>query len=308
MKQTRSRPGPLDRNAVNLPMMPLRALLLIERTGSLTQAAHALGISQPAVSKAIATLEADLGTSVLRRGMRPLRLTVAGDLLARHAERTSAIEAVTLKHLNDLRTHRLGLVRIGSFGASASTRILPDVLVRFARARPNITLQIAEGTDIETIAALRDGHVDVAVMIEPEGDEFMTLPLAADRLVALVGDQDPLAGRKRLCAADFQDRPFIMTKGGSEPIVRRWFARSGQEPRVDHDVQQLTSILALVRAGLGLSIIAELAIPLTHPGVTLVPLDPEAPRAICFARNRASLPSQAAETFWRYLEAWTEQI
>ena len=94
------------------------------------------------------------------------------------------------------------------------------------------------------------------------------------------------------------EREGATAKGGSEPLVRAWFARTGHEPSVRHNIQQITSILAMVRTGMGVSVIAEMAVPDTHAGVAVIPLTPEQPRVICLARRHGSFASHAAELLW----------
>lgn len=93
-------------------------------------------------------------------------------------------------------------------------------------------------------------------------------------------------------------QPKTATDGGSEPLVRAWFARTEHEPSVRHNIQQITSILAMVRAGMGVSVIAEMAVPETHAGVAVIPLTPEQPRVICVARRQGSFAPHAAELLW----------
>jgi len=280
----------------------LNALRHIEQTGSLTKAAQLLKVSQPAVSKAIAAEEKLLGVQLLRRGTRPLRLTAEGELLARHAERSAEMLEAVLADIEARRRHQAGLVRVGSFGASGSTRILPGLLGGFRSHYPKIGVTITEKPNREIVADLRADLVDVAVRVEEEGEEFESIPLPSDRLVALVPADGPLAKIGAVSAAMFQQHPFIMSKGGSEPMIRQWFAQAGITPRIDHTVLQVTSIMALVNAGQGLSIMAEMALPALPPNVLTLPLSPDMPRHITMTRLRSAMRSTAAETFWHYAE------
>lgn len=281
----------------------LNALRHIEDTGSLTQAAQLLGISQPAVSKAIAAEERNLGVTLLRRGTRPLRLTVEGEILARYADRSAAMLREVLDDIDARRRHQSGLIRMGSFGASASTRVLPAMLQDFRKLHPQIGVTIMEAPNVDIMAALRADLVDFAVMIEAQGEEFENIAMPSDRLVALVPTASAYAREQAIDAALFQEQPFIMSKGGSEPLIRDWFARSNiLEPRVDHAVLQITSILALVGAGLGLSIMAEMALPPLPGNVKVLPLAPEMPRQITVARHHGAMRSAAAEAFWDFAE------
>ncbi|MFS8184696.1 LysR family transcriptional regulator [Pseudovibrio denitrificans] len=287
--------------ATRLPELAVRALPLVQAVGSVTKTAHRLGVSQSAVSQSIAELEKRLGVKVLRRGAQPVQLTDEGDLIVQYALSVQAAEENALARINDLRQNKGGRVRIGSSGPSASTRLLPDVMKRFSRLYPGIALELREAQDQEIIAALRRGEVDVAVVPGLDGDEeFESIPIACDRLVGIVARDMELPSQ--MTAEDFQRQPFIMTKGGSEPLVRKWFSRSDTEPRVDHSIQQITSILAVVRSGLACSIIAELALPEHMEGVMALPLDPPAPRSLFLTRLPTTPTNSAVTRFWDFAE------
>ncbi|SDR47888.1 LysR family transcriptional regulator [Pseudovibrio sp. Tun.PSC04-5.I4] len=287
--------------SARLPELAVRALPLVREVGSITKTAHRLGVSQSAVSQSIAELEKRLGIKVLIRGAQPVQLTEEGVLLSQYAQSVVIAEEKALAQIDDLRHNRGGRVRIGSSGPSASTRLLPSLMQRFSQLYPGIALELREAQDHDIIAALRRGEVDVAVVPgAKEESEFETIPLAYDRLVGIVSSEKAEPGS--LKAADFQNQPFIMTKGGSEPLVRKWFNQSDIEPRVDHSIQQITSILALVKAGLAHSIIAELALPRGMAGVRVLPLDPPAPRSLYLTRLPTTPANTASSTFWTFSE------
>ena len=284
----------------DLPLTVARALDLIGRTGSVSGAAQTLGITQPAVSKGIAQLEARLGLSLLKRGSRPLTLTEEGEALARFARQADLAQAQALGALEDARTNRSGTVRLGSFGSSASFHILPKTLAAFARKHSGIFVEVLEYPDDELRKMLQDGVVDVAILSAAEADLFDVLPIMSDTLVALLPLHHPLAARPHLTASDLAGDPFILTKGGSGPLVDQWFAQAGVAPRVAHSILQVNSIVALVQAGLGVSVIAERALPDVSSKCRVLPLDPVAPRRIVFARSGKAFRAQAVDTFWRF--------
>jgi DNA-binding transcriptional LysR family regulator len=281
-----------------IPPLAVRLLPLLEQSGSFSEAARALNVSQPAASKAIARAEESCGLPLVIRGRRPAALTVEGRILAEHAIRQDELAQHTARRLHDSRAHGSGLVRIASFGASASTHILPGLVAAVARRRSGVLVEITERTDQPALQALRDGLVDFAIVVENGDPDLDLMPLARDRLMALIRAKDPLAQRATLDAKALSAPPFILSKGGSEPLIRAWFARSGHEPSIRHSIQQITSILTMVRAGMGVAIIAEMAVPETHAGVVVVPLSPSFPRTICLARRAGGFASHAAEIVW----------
>jgi DNA-binding transcriptional LysR family regulator len=281
-----------------IPALALRLLPLLHQSGNFSEAARALNVSQPAASKAIARAEELCGLPLVIRGRRPAVLTAEGQILAEHALRQDELAQQTAKRLHESRANGNGLVRIASFGASASTHILPGLVAAVARRRSGVLIEITERTDQPALQALRDGLVDFAIVVENDAQDLELMPLARDRLVALIRTKDPLAQRASLDAKTLSAPPFILSKGGSEPLIRAWFARSGHEPSIHHAIQQITSILAMVRAGMGVAIIAEMAVPETHAGVVVVPLSPGFPRTICLARRTGGFSSHAAEIVW----------
>ena len=287
------------RHLDGVPTLALRALPVIEHLQSVSAAAANLGVSQPAVSRAIATLEKHLGVSVLKRGRLPVTLTDEGARLAEYSRREALLLKDALRDVEDARRLRTGTVRVGSFGSSASTRILPDLIAGFTKLYPHVVIEVREIGDKGMAQALRDGVVDVALLVDPDGDTFEVVYLATDQLIALL----PNDAGSSVTAEALADMPFVMTKGGSEPLIRRWFARSGQVPNVRHEVQQISSILAFVRAGLGVAVIAELALPDDHHGIHVVPLAPPAPRQVVLARARTTPRTPSADAFWLYVEA-----
>lgn len=281
-----------------IPTSALRLLLALEECGSLTEAARRCGISQPAASKAIARMEEQTALALIRRDHRPVSLTAEGSILADYARYQNEITHDLKQRLLEVKNQGSGLVRIASFGASASTHILPNLIANARQSRPMLQVEISESTDQLSLQTLREGRADFAISVEEQLPGFEMISLARDRLVALVGADDHLARAERLDAEMMLKRDFILTKGGSEPLVRAWFAKAGLVPGVKHNIQQITSILAMVRAGMGVSIIAEMAVPSSHEGVAIIPLFPEMPRKINLVRKEGSFASRAAELFW----------
>jgi DNA-binding transcriptional LysR family regulator len=278
-----------------------RLAAAIRQRASLSQAARDLGVSQPAASKALRRAETLLGLPLLRRDQRPLRLTAEGRLLAEFAERREALEARLAERLDLARRQGAGIVRIASLGASASTLILPRIARRLTRAWPEMRVEILEYPGGEAFTALRDDRTDFATLLETEAEDLDQVEVAQDRLVALLRSDDPLASCASLDAATLAARPFIMTKAVSEYMIRAWFAQNGHAPDVTHTAHQATSIFAMVRAGLGVSVIASLAVPEHLPGRAAVPLSPDRPRRIFLARRAGSPASHAAELAWRII-------
>lgn len=278
----------------------LRALQSIHETGSVSQTANALGVTQSAVSRAIGKYEKAIGLQVLCRDTRPLTLTEEGLLVAAHATEIDRSIRTLDDRLKALRQGKDGVVRIGSFGSSATSRILPALLAKFAKLYPRISVSIGEGSDERTRADLINGNVDVAVLGDPV-DDFDAIPIATDELVALVPKDFAISARTIVTPDDLDSTPFVMTLAGSEPAILEWFEASGVTPNIKHRIQQTHSILALVGAGMGVAIVTSLSLPDTLQGVTVKPLRPTTERQIHLVKRSGSSNSNAVDIFWGFL-------
>lgn len=284
----------------HLPLASLRAIDSIRETGSISITAQQLGLTQSAISRSIATLEEHLGLSLLHRGSRPLGLTSEGELVAQSATRIEQELEALQTHLDDLKRHRSGRVTIGSLGASASSRLLPHLLQRFYRKHPGIAVSVIDGDDQQTEKSLREGLFDFAVLGKAPND-CDCISLSQDQLVGLIPSENALAKHKKLSAFDFHEHPFVMPQAGSAPQIQHWFNAADVQPDIRHRVHQIAGILALVKAGLALSIVAELVLPETPlQGVVVIPLQPTVPRHIVMTKPKAQVLSQAAQCFWEF--------
>ncbi|WIY24994.1 LysR family transcriptional regulator [Parasedimentitalea psychrophila] len=283
------------------PSLPvLRALQSLQTTGSVSQTAVALGVTQSAVSRSISKYEKAIGLQLLRRGVRPLTLTEEGLLVAAHAAEIDRSIRTLSERLETLKQGKEGAVRIGSFGPSASSQILPALLAKFARRYPGISVSILEGSDDRTRKDLVNGNVDIAVLGD-RIDEFDAIPIATDQLVALVLEGSPLSLKPAIAPLDLEDAPFVMTLAGSEPVIEKWFEAAAITPNVKHRIQQTHSILALVRAGMGNAIVTSLSLPEDLRGIVVKPLLLMPTRKIYFVKKPVSVSSKAVSVFWDFL-------
>lgn len=285
----------------NPSLTALRALKSLESTGSVSRTAEELGITQSAISRSIANLEKNSGLSFIRRDVRPLELTEEGQVAVSHAHEIDKSVCVLGERLEALRRNKVGSVRVGSFGASASTHLLPGLVQKFKKHYPEIELSIQEDTDQDALLALKENHVDVSVIRDP-GEAFDTVFLQNDQLVALVPDNAELALSEYVKPTMMANKPFIFSLGGSGPAILKWFDRDGIAPLISHRISQTLSILAMVKAGLGYSIVSSLSLPKETGGIKVLPLDPASGVRIVMARKPLEPRSKAAGLFWNYVE------
>lgn len=280
----------------------LEIFALLAELRGFTLAATRLGISQSAVSHALKALEQEMGVELIHRHQAGVELTDIGAQLLLRAQEILGLSETMRQEAADARGMKRGTLRIGSFGPSASMRLLPDILEHYRRTYPAIEVRIDEGTDEEVIRWIQERRVDVGFVVLPE-DKLDTLALCEDQMVALLPANHPLADAPHVSLKALCDGPFIMTEAGSGPLLQRLFCAQKLVPNVIHRSAQLISTLAMVEMGYGVSILAEQALPergsLHTSSYIKKPLNPPVTRSVGLAVLDERQASPATKAFFK---------
>ena len=255
-----------------LDVRRLRVLREVAVQGSFSAAADVLTFTQPAVSRQIATLEAEAGTRLVERGARGVRLTPAGELLVEHAEvildRLSAAE----HQLEALAGLNGGRLRVGAF-PSANASLVPLALAEFDRAHYEVCLNLVEARSPELAALLCTGELDIAVVSDSEGElseELVLEPLMEDPLYVALARTHPLADKPDLELADLRDETWIEGRGSTVGrALQSAAARAGFEPRIVIESTQWLGKQGLVAAGLGITLIPTVVLDAVREDIVL---------------------------------------
>jgi DNA-binding transcriptional LysR family regulator len=281
----------------------LRALEAIAMEGSFLAAAARLDLSQSSLSHAIASLESELGARLLERGRHGARPTDAGRRILPYARQVLAsLEAIRSETDNSAGLLS-GRVRVGSI-PSAAVAFLPKVIARFTRAHPNVEVVLLEEPSQSTQPLaewLQAQMVDVTLVQIPNAG-MKTVALMRDELCAILPIGSQLASRRQISLRDLAGEPFIMSRYTSEPLLHAAYARHRLAPRIRFEVQDLGTLVSLVREGLGYSIVPRIAFPAAPPGVVLVRVTPRIKRELGFAICDREHASPALRAFVRAME------
>ncbi|RBJ82084.1 LysR family transcriptional regulator [Pseudomonas sp. MWU12-2534b] len=243
--------------------MTLTQLEIFSRVAELagfTSAATRLGISQSAVSHAIKSLEQELGVELFRRHQAQVELTDIGRQLLLRARAMLGLAATLEQEAADARGMKRGTLRIGSFGPTSSTRLLPRILEEYRQEYPGIEVHIDEGPDRQVLQWLEERRIDLGFVVLPE-ERFDTFTLLEDQLVALIPATHALAREPQVRLDQLCHDPFVLTEAGSAELVSRLFVGAGLRPNIRYRSSQLLSTLETVARGEALSILAELSLP-----------------------------------------------
>ncbi|WP_036921572.1 LysR family transcriptional regulator [Propionicicella superfundia] len=268
----------------------LRVTRAIADHGSVTAAAAALGYSQPAVSQHLRRAERRLGTPLVLRDGRGVRLTEPGQVLARHARTILAGLEAAADELSRMVDRAAGTVRVAGFPSVSST-IVPRFMARLAGECPDVQIAYTEAEPPEALEMLADGRIDLAITFRYPGDGsdphtgltgMATLALFDDPVVVALPRTHPLDGRDAVALDELSEARWI----AGCPLCRGHLlaacTASGFTPHVAHATDNVVAVLGLVQAGLGVALLPDLALlPLdVPPGVGVHPTRPAESRQV----------------------------
>ena len=241
----------------------LRYFVAAAEALNITQAAKHLHVSQPPLSRQIRDLENEIGTALFDRGHKRLKLTPAGEYFLAEAKKilSHAQQAVRLAKAAD--TGKAGHLSIG-FLSPLGGLFLPRVIRTFRQKFPLVDVDLLEMVPRMQVEALLDNQIDLALVSKAEaesGGEFALEPVMHVELRLALAAEHPLAKLRRVPLAKLQQEQFIIVKRSAAPALHEFvlsLCRSaGFEPHVSKQSDRAQSILDLVAAGIGVSIVPE---------------------------------------------------
>ncbi|MGF1473444.1 MAG: LysR substrate-binding domain-containing protein [Rubrobacteraceae bacterium] len=281
---------------MGISIQSLRVFLGVLDQGSFSAAGRELGITQPAVSNHLHALEERFGVALLVRG-HGARPTPAGECLAGHARRLLA-ELEALEREMDRHSAPHGRLRVG-VSSTPGEHLLPRLAVRFAAEYPEVSLDVHIADTEETLDALLDRRVEVAVVgrevDDPRVDsavieEDELVPAAAVTACPVSGTVDPAA---------LAEQPFIMRERGSatREVVENRLALAGVEPRIAMELGSNAAVAGAIATGAGIGVLPARSLK-THDRISRLPvrgLEFRRPFVMLVERGRPLSP--AAEAF-----------
>ncbi|WP_088890704.1 LysR family transcriptional regulator [Leptolyngbya ohadii] len=290
-------------NLEAVKLSQLRALAAIARYGNFSEAALQLGVSQSAVSHAIAALEAELGVVLLSRGRYGASLTPVGERILAHAHAMlDSLEAIG-KEANLAKGLQGGNLRIASF-RSAATHVLPGVIAEFQKRFPGISITIRECRfGVSVAQALRQGQADLGITILPTSSEFETWELLRDEYLVLFPPNCTV--KESLSWQDLYQFPLILPASEDECrlLIDAHFDRFQQPLKPTYEVMEDSTAVGMVSQGLGITIMGRLAAEPLPANVQVRSLPVKLERIIGAAIVAEALHSPAVYAFLDSLKA-----
>ena len=240
----------------------LRYVCAIAETGSFSRAAEHCHVTQPSLSQQVLKLEEDLGAKLFDRLGRSVRLTEAGRAFLPHARAILHQIEAARTGVEGKRTDVRGSVSIGAIPTIAPY-LMPRYTAVFAKKYPEAKLRIVEETTPVLVESLRNLSIDLAVLALPlRHKEFEMFPLRTEPIFAVLPQDHPRAGAKSLSLKDLRGESFVMLRDGHcfRDLSIAACSRARVTPRIAFESGQFSSLLGMVAAGVGVSLVPAMAV------------------------------------------------
>ena len=288
----------------------LRYFCAVARTGSFTRAAQQERIAQPSLSQQVRKLEEELGSKLFDRLSRTVRLTQPGAAFLPRAEAILRQVSDAKTEVQEMSGADRGKLIIGSIPTIAPY-FLPSHLAVFARKFPHIQVSVVEEVTSELLNHLQNGVIDLALVALPvPATHCQCQELFRERLYLVVPRQHRLAAQNIVRLEQIENDPFLLLKDGHcfRDKALAVCGRARLQPNVIFESGQFATILAMVAAGTGVSIVPQMAIE-QREGCCFIPLaDESAFRRIGFVQLKQRFRSRMHYAFLRHLQQAQQAI
>lgn len=275
----------------------LRYFVTLAEERHFTRAAERLGIKQPPLSQQIRQLELEMGTALFHRLTRGVELTEAGSVLLEEARKILEHAALAKASVQSRARGESGRIRVGFAGATYFHPRVPEIIQTYRERYPNVTLSPEQSNTPRLIESLRRGLIDVAFVRPPVSDseEIVVEPVVEEPMRIVLPTAHARARNRSVPLIALAEETLILfprTIGpGLYDSIIASCQRAGFSPRLGQEAPQISSIVHLVAAGFGVSIVPQSIEQIRAERIVYIPIKGEAPRApisLAYRKDRAS--------------------
>jgi len=245
-----------------MDLRQLEILKAVADTGSFTGAGRRLHVSQSAVSRQILLLEAELNEPLFWRIKRKVRITPAGESILQLAIRVFDDIKETTAGITETQEKLTGTVRLVG-GMTVSLYVFPSLLKEFRRLHPEVDVKVMTGSSDRLLRKLRSGAADMGLLTLPISEpDLITTPVMREEMMLVTFPSHPLAKKPRVEPQDLVRQPFILYEPGSNTrrVIDQFFVREEIQPRIVMETENVEIIKAMVRSGIGITMISQQAV------------------------------------------------
>ncbi|MEX3915323.1 LysR substrate-binding domain-containing protein [Paraburkholderia sp. BR10872] len=286
---------------MNVTLRQLRVFIEVARLQSFSRAGDEIGLTQSAVSRCVRELEAEIGVKLVDRTTREVQLTDVGANLIASIPRLLGDLDDALREIREIGEQRRGRVVVAA-SPTVACRLMPQVVAACGRQFPYITLGLRDDVQSDVVRKIRSGEVDFGVIIGPfAAEDLETECLTTDSFCVVVRGDHALALSQEVAWKELDGERLVMLDyaSGSRPLIDAVMSEQGVRARVVQELGHPATVFGLVEAGVGISVLPWLALPMPAGAPLLArPLVPRAQRTVELVRRRDRSLSPAAEAVW----------
>lgn len=285
----------------------------IARRGSVSRAAEALFVTQPALTARLKSLERQLGTTLFVRTRRGVRLSEAGRTFLPHAQR--ALESVAEGRRLVVEVARGGGQLVLGAAPAVSTYVLPAILERFHAAHPEVQLSVQTGHSEHVLELVLREQVQLGLIRALRHSQIESVPLYEDELVLVVHPDHPFAARGQIEVEAIGGEQLILFDRASSyhDVTAAFLREAGVAPRGIMELDNIDATKRMVRQGLGVALIPHTAVAEeldagTLREVSIADAEPVRRQIVAIRRRDAGPPEGAVAAFLAALEEMRPEL
>src|SRR5258706_7289835 len=249
---------------MNVTLRQLRVFIEVSRLQSFSRAGDEIGLTQSAVSRCVRELEAEIGLKLIDRTTREVQLTDVGANLIASVSRLLTDLDDALREIREIGQQRRGRVMVAA-SPTVACRLMPEVVAGCGRQFPYITLGLRDDVQSDVVRKVKSGEVYFGVIIGPLAtDDLTSETLMTDSFCLVSRSDDRLAAQKQVAWSDLDGEKLVMLDqaSGSRPIIDAVMSQQGVSATVVQELGHPATVFGLVQAGVGVSVLPWLALPL----------------------------------------------
>ncbi|MBN7122801.1 LysR family transcriptional regulator [Erwinia billingiae] len=287
---------------MNYTLRQLRVFVAVAQQGSFSQAGQLIGLSQSAVSHSIKELEGEMGIRLLDRTTREVLLTEAGEQLSSRLERLLEELNTTLLDVRSYGKQRSGTVRVAA-SQTIAAHLMPQCLAASTEHFPDIKVMLRDRPQQWVLQSIRNAEVDFGIVVGPLPEEdFETEAILDEPFLLLCRKDDPLAAQQTIHWQMLNQRQLVLQDyaSGSRVLIDEALRVQQVQAEIVQEIGHPATLYPMVEAGIGISILPALALPLPEGRPLLVRrMVPEINRTIVLVRRKNRSLTPAAEAIWQ---------
>lgn len=286
---------------MNYSLRQLKIFVTVAQEKSFSRAGERIGLSQSAVSHSVKELEHHTGVRLLDRTTREVVLTEAGQQLAQRLERQLDELNVTLRDAGRIGQQLSGTVRVAA-SQTISAHLIPQCIAESHRRYPDIRFVLHDRPQHWVMESIRQGDVDFGIVIDPGAvGDLQCETILSEPFFLLCRRDDLLANQENIAWQALQGKKLVLQDyaSGSRPLIDAALEVNKIQAYIVQEIGHPATLFPMVAAGIGISILPALALPLPQGSPLVVKrLTPVVERQLMLARRKNRSLSTAAQALW----------